>query len=382
MSVTKKLYFISGEASGDLHGSNLIKEMMQQVTSEQLFEVRFWGGDKMAEAIGKAPVKHYKELAFMGFLEVVLNLRTILKNIDFCKSDILQFKPDVLVLIDYPGFNLRIAEWAKNQGVKVVYYISPTVWAWKEKRVFTIKKAVDRMYVILPFEKPFYEKFDYEVEYYGHPLLDAVYQFELEKSDSDDFISSNKLSQLPIIAILPGSRKQEIRKKLPVMLEAVSKLEGYQFIIAGAPGMEADFYNQFIEKSNTTILFGATYQLLNHSEAAIVTSGTATLETALFNVPQVVCYKTSSISYHIAKRLVNIKYISLANLILDKEVNKELIQHECTVEAIQTELKEIIKGGSKREKMLADYKTLRTTLGEGGASHKIASSLVNYIFEK
>lgn len=381
MKNCKKIYFISGEASGDLHGSNLIKEMLLQKSAEQELNIRFWGGDKMAEVIGKQPVKHYKELAFMGFLEVVLNLRTILKNIDFCKQDILDFKPDVLVLIDYPGFNLRIAEWAKSHHIKVVYYISPTVWAWKQKRVFTIKKAVDKMYAILPFEKPFYQKFDYEVEYYGHPLLDAVQQFESLKNQEENFRIKHQLSDLPIIAILPGSRKQEIRKKLPVMLEAVKSFKNYQMVIAGAPGMEEEFYKQFIDNANVSIVFGVTYELLSNAEAAVVTSGTATLETALFNVPQVVCYKTSSISYHIAKRLVNIKYISLANLILDKEVNKELIQGECSVDNIQKELSEIIIGGNKREKMLNDYKILHETLGEGGASQKIAKSMLQFFFK-
>ena len=383
MKNSKKIYFISGEASGDLHGSNLIKEMLLQKSAEQELNIRFWGGDKMAEVIGKHPVKHYKELAFMGFLEVILNLRTILKNIDSCKQDILNFQPDVLVLIDYPGFNLRIAEWAKTHNIKVLYYISPTVWAWKQNRVFTIKKAVDKMYAILPFEKPFYQKFDYEVEYFGHPLLDAVQQFEaLKNHQIEDFRIRHKLSDLPIIAILPGSRKQEIRKKLPVMLEAVKSFKNYQMVIAGAPGMDEEFYKQFIDNANVSIIFGVTYELLSNTEAAVVTSGTATLETALFNVPQVVCYKTSGISYHIAKRLVKIKFISLANLILDREVNKELIQHDCSVTNIQKELKDIIVGGTKRESMLEDYKILHETLGEGGASQKIAKSMLKFIFNK
>lgn len=380
MSQPKKVYFISGEASGDLHGSNLIKELLAQKSKSDNLDIRFWGGDKMENAVGEKPVKHFKELAFMGFLEVVLNLRTILKNITFCKQDILEFNPDVLVLIDYPGFNLRIAEWAKKQGIKVLYYISPTVWAWKEKRVFKIKKVVDKMYVILPFEKPFYTKHDYDVEYVGHPLLDAIKQFEETSFDPDKFKAEVDLSEKPIIAVLPGSRKQEIRKKLPVMLEALQSFPNYQIIIAGAPSLDKEFYLQFIDEKKDKIIFGKTYELLKVSEAAVVTSGTATLETALLNIPQVVCYKTSGISYHIAKRLVNIKYISLVNLILDKESVKELIQGECTVTNIETEFKSIIVGGDKRKLILNDYQSLKEVLGEGGASKKLASLMLKQIF--
>lgn len=380
MSQPKKVYFISGEASGDLHGSNLIKELLAQKSKSDNLDIRFWGGDKMENAVGEKPVKHFKELAFMGFLEVVLNLRTILKNITFCKQDILEFNPDVLVLIDYPGFNLRIAEWAKKQGIKVLYYISPTVWAWKEKRVFKIKKVVDKMYVILPFEKPFYAKHDYDVEYVGHPLLDAIKQFEETSFDPDKFKAEVDLSEKPIIAVLPGSRKQEIRKKLPVMLEALQSFPNYQIIIAGAPSLDKEFYLQFIDEKKDKIIFGKTYELLKVSEAAVVTSGTATLETALLNIPQVVCYKTSGISYHIAKRLVNIKYISLVNLILDKESVKELIQGDCTVTNIETEFKNIIIGGDKRKLILNDYQSLKEVLGEGGASKKLASLMLKQIF--
>lgn len=380
MSQPKKVYFISGEASGDLHGSNLIKELLAQKKESENLDIRFWGGDKMENATGKKPVKHFKELAFMGFLEVVLNLRTILENITFCKQDILEFKPDVLVLIDYPGFNLRIAEWAKKQGIKVLYYISPTVWAWKEKRVFKIKKVVDKMYVILPFEKPFYAKHDYDVEYVGHPLLDAIKQFEETSFDLDKFKVEFDLSEKPVIAVLPGSRKQEIRKKLPVMLEALQSFPNYQIIIAGAPSLDKEFYLQFIDEKKDKIIFGKTYELLKVSEAAVVTSGTATLETALLNIPQVVCYKTSGISYHIAKRLVNIKYISLVNLILDKESVKELIQGDCVVTNIETELKNIIIGGGKRKLILNDYQSLKEVLGEGGASKKLASLMLKQIF--
>lgn len=378
--MSKKVYVIAGEASGDLHGSNLLKHLFQNAQSlNQELNVRFWGGDKMADVVGYAPVKHYKELAFMGFLEVLMNIRVILKNISFCKQDIIEFKPDVLVLIDYPGFNLRIAKWAKSQGIKVLYYISPTVWAWKEKRVYTIKEVVDKMYCILPFEKPFYEKFNYDVEYLGHPLLDAVEQYEATKIPTNQFLLEQKLSEKPIIAVLPGSRKQEIRKKLPIMLKALESFNGYQIVIAGAPSMEETFYKEVIGNYPARIVFGKTYDLLSASEAAVVTSGTATLETALLNIPEVVCYITSAVSYHIAKRLVNIKYISLVNLILDREVVRELIQQDCTVENIRNEVELILKDGSNRSKMLNDYETLRKELGGGGASEAIAKNMFEFI---
>lgn len=378
--MSKKVYVIAGEASGDLHGSNLLKYLFQNAQSlNQELNVRFWGGDKMADVVGYAPVKHYKELAFMGFLEVLMNIRAILKNISFCKQDIIEFKPDVLVLIDYPGFNLRIAKWAKSQGIKVLYYISPTVWAWKEKRVYTIKEVVDKMYCILPFEKPFYEKFNYDVEYLGHPLLDAVEQYEATKIPTNQFLLEQKLSEKPIIAVLPGSRKQEIRKKLPIMLKALESFNGYQIVIAGAPSMEETFYKEVIGNYPARIVFGKTYDLLSASEAAVVTSGTATLETALLNIPEVVCYITSAVSYHIAKRLVNIKYISLVNLILDREVVRELIQVDCTVENIRNEVELILEDGSNRSKMLNDYETLRKELGGGGASEAIAKNMFEFI---
>lgn len=370
-----KLYFIAGEASGDLHGSNLIKALKQE--NEQI-EYRFWGGDLMEEQLGK-PVKHIKELAFMGFVEVISNLKTILNNIKFCKEDILKFRPDAIVLIDYPGFNLRIAEWAKEQGIKVYYYVSPQVWAWKQKRVFKIKKVVDHLFCILPFEKEFYKHFDYEVEYVGHPLLDAIEEYKKSAISKEDFIIQNELNNKPIIAILPGSRKQEIKVKLPIMLAASKTFKDYQFVIAGAPSLDRSFYNEFLQHENIKIVHGKTYDLLNASEAAIVTSGTATLETALFNIPEVVCYKGSSISYEIAKRLVKIKYISLVNLIMDKEVVKELIQHDCTAEKIQNELKSIIIGGSKRQNILDNYQKMSEILGGGGASKNVAQSLLKTI---
>lgn len=370
----KKIYIIAGEASGDLHASNLMRELKRE---EENVDFRFWGGDNMQE-VGGSLVKHIRELAFMGFIEVVANLRTILGNIKFCKKDILAYKPDVLVLVDYPGFNLRIAEWAHEQGIKVVYYISPQIWAWKQSRVHKIKKVVDKMFVILPFEKDFYKKFDFQVEFVGHPLLDAIHNFEQKKVSRETFIAENKLSDLPIIAVLPGSRKQEVSKKLPIMLKALESLTNYQIVIAGAPSLTPDFYDPMLHE-RCKIVYGQTYQLLSHAENAVVTSGTATLETALFEVPEVVCYKSSAISYSIAKKLIKIKYISLVNLIMDKPIVAELIQHECNPARILEELKPLLVGGNQRERMLQDFKELKKNLGGGGASNKVAQSLLKTI---
>lgn len=369
-----KMYVIAGEASGDLHGSNLIKALKSE---ESNIDLRCWGGDKMQEE-GATVVKHIRDLAFMGFIEVVSNLRTIMKNIRFCKEDILAYKPDALVLIDYPGFNLRIAEWAKENGFKVFYYISPQVWAWKQSRVHKIKKCVDKMFVILPFEEEFYARFDYPVEYVGHPLLDAIETYKETAMSVDEFRKDTGVSVKPIIAVLPGSRKQEVSVKLPIMLDALRSYSQYEIIVAGAPSLEPSFYNAIVP-NGVRIVFGRTYDLLAASEAAVVTSGTATLETALIGIPEVVCYKGSSISYHIAKRLVKIRFISLVNLIMDREVVKELIQHECNAESIKHELNKIIVGGSDRERMLRDYEELKNKLGSGGASKKVAQSLLKTI---
>ena len=374
-----KLYFIAGEASGDLHASNLIKSLKKE---NEAIEFRCWGGDKM-KAEGVFIVKHIKELAFMGFIEVISNIRTILKNIRFCKEDIEKFKPDAIILVDYPGFNLRIAEWAKNKGIKVIYYISPQVWAWKQSRVHKIKRCVDKMFVILPFEKEFYERFDFSVEYVGHPLLDAIELYQQTAINSDEFRQLNSIDNRPRIAVLPGSRKQEVSIKLPIMLNALADFPAYQFIIAGAPSLDATFYTEIIGKleanQNVRILYNQTYDLLSASEAAIVTSGTATLETALLEIPEVVCYKGSAISYHIAKRLIKIDYISLVNLIMGKEVVKELIQQDCNPDAIRQELKQIIIGGTKREAILENYRELKKIVGGGGASEKVAHSLLKTI---
>lgn len=373
MGQKKKIYIIAGEASGDLHASNLMRAIL---TIEKEVDFRFWGGDRMLEIQKDGLVKHIKDLAFMGFVEVLMNLRTILGNMKICKQDILKYKPDALILVDYPGFNLRIAEWAKEQGIPVHYYISPQVWAWKQSRVKKIKQCVDHMYVILPFEKPFYEQFDYSVEFVGHPLLDEIQRYYAAES-SKDFRERNQLYDQRIIAVLPGSRKQEVSIKLPIMLEAAKQLKDVQVVIAGAPSLSPDFYKTFMKDEK--IIFGQTYDLLANSHAAIVTSGTATLETALFKVPEVVCYKGSNISYQIAKRLIKVKFISLVNLIMDKEIVKELIQHECTAENIVREIQALIDEGQRRDEMLKSYSILESKLGGGGASKKVAQSLLKTI---
>lgn len=369
-----KLYIIAGEASGDLHASNLMKALKR---IDSTTEFRYWGGDKMASVDG-APVKHIKDLAFMGFVEVIANIRTISKNISFCKKDILQYNPDILLLVDYPGFNLRIAKFAKENNISVHYYISPQVWAWKQNRVFKIKKCVDEMYCILPFEKDFYQQFDMTVHYVGHPLVDAIAEYKIDAPTRENFLHKNNLSTQKIIAVLPGSRKQEIKIKLPIMLAASKKFENYQIIIAGAPNLSEEFYQDIAGNQKIVVLQNQTYGLLNHAFMAMVTSGTATLETALFKVPEVVCYKGSTISYQIAKRLIKVKYISLVNLIMDRLLVKELIQNELTAEAIYAELNNFSdENAEKRKNLLRDYNELETKLGGGGASEKVAQLLID-----
>lgn len=369
-----KFYIIAGEASGDLHASNLMKALKKFDSSS---EFRFWGGDKMAEVAGQ-PVKHIKDLAFMGFIEVVANLRTILSNIKFCKTDILNYKPDALILIDYPGFNLRIAEFAKANGIKVHYYISPQVWAWKQNRVHKIKRVVDELYCILPFEKDFYKKFDVDVQYVGHPLVDAIKQFREKALSSDQFITENNLTQQKILALLPGSRHQEIKRKLPIMLEAAKVFTDYQILIAGAPNLSKEYYHALAGTTKINVLQNQTYDLLNNADLAMVTSGTATLETALFKVPEVVCYKGSAVSYQIAKRLIKVKYISLVNLIMDKLVVTELIQNDLTAKNLITELKSLTYTNSNKNKLLLEnYDELEKKLGGGGASEKVAQLVLS-----
>jgi lipid-A-disaccharide synthase len=368
-----KYYLIAGEASGDLHASNLMKSLKQ---IDPTADFRFWGGDLMQE-VGGTPVKHYKELAFMGFVEVLFNLRTIVKNISFCKKDIVAYKPDVIVFVDYPGFNLRIAKWAKEQAYKTHYYISPQIWAWKENRISDIKRDIDQMYVILPFEKEFYEKkHKFPVHFVGHPLLDAISNRDLVHKD--EFKKSHNLDARPIIALLPGSRKQEISKMLQTMLSITEDFEKYQFVIAGAPSQEPDFYKTFIKKKNVHLVMNKTYDVLTLATAALVTSGTATLETALLKVPEVVCYKGSSISYQIAKRIVKLDYISLVNLIMKKEVVKELIQKDFNKKSLKKELNKILDPDN-RETIFEEYYELEKELGGPGASQKTATLIYNAI---
>lgn len=365
-----KYYIIAGEASGDLHGSNLMKSIRNE---DPKADFRFWGGDLM-QAVGGSMVKHYRDLAFMGFVEVVMNLFTILRNLKLCKNDILAFQPDVIIFIDYPGFNLRIAEWAKEQGFKTHYYISPQIWAWKEGRIKTIKSSIDMMYVILPFEKSFYEdKHEFPVQFVGHPLIDAI--ADHEQIMPEDFKRRHDLDDRPIIAVLPGSRKQEIRKMLKIMLSIVDEFPQFQFIIAGAPSQDALFYEPFIKKDGVHLIMNETYDLLSLSYAAVVTSGTATLETALFKVPQVVCYKGSYISYQIAKRVIHLEYISLVNLIMDKAVVTELIQHEFNTKHLKENLTKILDDYN-RAILFLDYYDLEKKLGGRGANDKTAKLIV------
>jgi lipid-A-disaccharide synthase len=369
-----KYYLIAGEASGDLHGANLIKALTKQDANA---DFRAWGGDLM-QAAGSNVVKHYKDLAFMGFSEVVKNLGTILNNFKFCKKDILEYAPDVLILIDYPGFNLRMAKWAKKQGIKVFYYISPQIWAWHSSRVHGIKKTVDKMFVILPFEKAFYQKYDFDVDFVGHPLLDVVADFG--QKQPLDFRKKHGLSDKPIIALLPGSRKQEIRTMLAKMLTIVSQFTDYQFVIAGAPSQPLSFYQTILQHNQVQIpiIENETYALLHEAHAALVTSGTATLETALFEVPQVVCYQGNYWSYLLAKRLVNVKYISLVNLILDKMLVRELIQEEFNEANLVKELTAILDE-KRRSDLQNGYVLLKEKLGNAGASARAAELMVGYL---
>jgi len=369
-------YLIAGEASGDLHGANLMAAIRKKDAEAQF---RYWGGDLM-QAEGGTLVRHYRELAFMGFVEVIFNLRTILNNIALCKKDIQEFQPDVIIFIDYPGFNLRIAKWAKKNDFTTHYYISPQIWAWKEGRIKVIKRDVDAMYVILPFEKEFYEKkHNFPVNFVGHPLIDAI--AKRKQADPEVFRKENRLDDRPIIALLPGSRKQEISKMLQVMVSISEEFADYQFVIAGAPSQEASFYSEFIENNNVHLLLNKTYDLLSLSTAALVTSGTATLETALYKVPQVVCYKGSRVSYEIAKQVINVKYISLVNIILNKQAVTELIQSNFNTRRLKEELSNILDD-YYRAVLFLDYYDLENNLGGKGASKKTAKLIVESITKK
>lgn len=365
-----KYYLIAGEASGDVHGSHLMEALSEQDREAQF---RFWGGDKMAE-VGGEPVMHYRDIAFMGFQEVLANLKTILASIKRCKRDILAYAPDVLVLIDYPGFNMRIAKWASklNTDFKIIYYISPQVWAWKAGRVRVLRRIVDDMYVILPFEQAFYKKYDFDVHYVGHPLLD-----HLAKTVSEESLLPLKGvdTSKPIVALLPGSREQEIDKILPVMLSIVPHFAGYQFIVGGVSTVSSSLYSDIDEYQNVLLVKDSSYALLKSASAALVTSGTATLETALLGVPMVVCYRTSALTYLLARNFVKIKYISLVNLIMDRPVVKELIQGNLNTRSLQNALADILPE-SRRRQIQHDYEEMRKILGSGGASSRVASGII------
>lgn len=365
-----RYYIIAGEASGDLHGGNLLQALKD---NDPDCVARGWGGDRM-EAVGMTLVRHYKDLAFMGFVEVVRNLPAIFRNMAFAKKDILEYRPDVLILVDYPGFNLRIAKWAHAQGIRVYYYISPQLWAWHQSRVRQVKAYVDKMFVVLPFEVDFYRQHGVSVDYEGHPLLDALQAIP----EATDFREQHGLNDKPIVAVLPGSRKQEIVRMLPVMKEVAQSFPDYQFVVAEAPSQPSSFYDAILQGAPVRRVQQATYQLLQQSKAALVTSGTATLETALLGVPQVVCYKGGALSYAIGKRLVKVKFISLVNLIMDKVVVSELIQHDCTAESMAAELQKLMRQ-DVRDHMKRDYSELRNKLGTRGVSNRVAQSMVNYL---
>lgn len=362
-----KYYLIAGEASGDLHGSNLIKYLRQLDPGVQ---IRAWGGDLM-EAAGAQLVKHYRHLAFMGFTEVFMNLRTILRNISFCKSDITAFNPDAIIFIDYPGFNLRIAKWAKSQGYKTIYYISPQLWAWKENRVKTIKSSIDKMLVILPFEREFYKKWNYDADYVGHPLVSVIDDFRA----SHPFVPKDARKK---VGLLPGSRKQEINIKLPIMMDVAADFPNVDFIVAKAPGIDEQFYAPLIlNHPNVQVRANRTYEILNEVDAALVTSGTATLETALFGVPQIICYKGGRISYEIAKRLIKIKYIGLVNLIMDKPVVKELIQDDLNRKSLHVELNKILYQEEDISRIRKEYAQLKQELSSAGNASENAANLIS-----
>lgn len=367
-----RYYLVAGEASGDLHGANLMKALKAEDANP---EFRYYGGNKML-AEGGVLDKHYSEMAFMGFTEVLLNLRTIFKNLKACKAAILAYKPDVLILIDFPGFNLKIAEFAKANGIKVCYYISPKVWAWNQKRVLKIKKIVDKLFCILPFEVDFYREWGMEVDYVGNPLLDEIAQFTPDMG----FRRKYHLEK-DIIALLPGSRKQEIERLLPDMLSVTHRFPDYHFVVAAAPSFDEGYYRQFIQTDNVTLVFAQTYNLLYVAKAAIVASGTATLETALFHIPQVVVYRGGALSVAIARALVKIRFISLVNLIMDRAVVTELIQNDCNTANITNALKGILTG-AERDQMLNDYKELSDKMGTAGASQRTAKLILDYLSKR
>lgn len=366
-----KYYIIAGEASGDLHAANLM-HALKQADADARFRV--WGGDRMMAA-GGVPVKHIRELAFMGFAEVVMNLGAILRNFRLCRKDLLNNKPDVLILVDYPGFNLKMAAFAKKHGIPVVYYISPQLWAWKQGRVRKVRRYVDRMLVILPFERDFYDGFGVDVAFVGHPLLD-VPEIATPVSAHTDFFRRNDLPDRPLVAVLPGSREQEVSRLLSDMVAVADRFPEYQFVIAGLSLLPENTYDAPGLPGNVSLVIDQTYDLLSHSRAALVASGTATLEAALFGVPLVVCYRASTVSYHIARRLVKVRYISLVNLIMNEPLVRELIQHDFSRVKVADELERLLHDAAYREKILSGYEALRSMLGGSGASQRAASEIL------
>ena len=362
-----KYYIIAGEASGDLHASNLVAEIKKK---DKKAEFRGCGGDLM-KAQGVELLKHYRTMAYMGFVEVAVNLRKVLGNIAQCKKDIVEYHPDVVILVDYPGFNLRIADFAHENGLKVVYYISPQIWAWKRRRVHKIKKSVDKMLVILPFEEEFYRRYGVDVTFVGNPLLDEL--AKVGTGNRSIFLRRNSLGERrEIIALLPGSRRQEVKRTLPVMIKVASHFPDYQFVIAGISSLDKSLYKDIIGQSDVFFVENQTYELLQNSSAAMVTSGTATLETALFSIPEVVCYKATGFSYRLAKWMIKVKFISLVNLIMDREVVKELIQGDMNEDNLVKELDQLLHNGKRQRKLLEDYEELKDKLGNVGASEKAA----------
>lgn len=375
-----RYFLIAGEASGDLHGANLVRELKLQDPQAQF---RFFGGDLMAAQAGVPPVKHYSEMAFMGFVRVLMNLRKIGRNMEQCKADIVDFKPDVIILIDFAGFNLRIAEFAKSLGLKTIFYISPKIWAWKQNRIKKIKKYIDKMLTILPFETEFYARFDYPVEYVGNPILDAIEEFRSGDHQTEaDFRKANNLTDKPIIGLLAGSRKQEVDFMLPVMIEVSRQFPEYQFVISGAPGLDRDYYTKVIGADcSIPIVFGQTYNLLKFSRAALVTSGTATLETALFGVPEAVLYRISApdFLYRIGRKLLKVKWISLANLIVGREIIRELVQMDCNPRTIADELRKILDDKQYDAEFQRNYAELRQRMGSAGASQRAAQAVIKFV---
>ena len=367
-----KYYFLTGEPSGDLHASNCMKEIMKL---DAKADFAFTGGDLMETLTGKKAAIHIKQMAFMGFIRVLQNIFTIKKNFKIVKQDILNYKPDLLVLVDYPGFNLRMAKWSHKQGIKVDFYVSPTVWAWKEGRVEIIKKYTNKLFVILPFEEAFYKKHNHKVYFVGHPLIDAIEQKKPTLKSKADFIKGNGLTDMPIIAVLPGSRAQEVEYMLGIMMEVNKNFKNYQFVVGGSTNLPDSFYES-LKNYNIKVVFNETYELMSYAEAGIIKSGTSTLESALFKLPQVVCYKSGALSIKIAKLLVDVKYIGLPNLIMDKPVIKELIQNDFSVKSISDELEKLLNDKSYRERIISDYTELITQLGGAGASKRLAIELV------